>query len=207
MVRAFANSFDQSVVNKLNEWAHDHAVLVQVAKVATWFGNGLTLTVIVLAAVTVLVTRRHRWPAIYLATAASAGGLLNSLLKDLIGRSRPIVEHPILTIGSRSFPSGHAMSSTVIYGALLLVFLPVIPRRWQPAVMAATVTLVLAIGTSRVVLGVHYPSDVVAGHVIGLAVLLGCTFIFSSRRKVTLAVERPRGTGRALAGACRARRG
>jgi undecaprenyl-diphosphatase len=165
---------------------------VRAAEFATWFGNTLTLTVIVIAVVTVLVARRHAWSAIYVAATASAGGLLNSALKELVGRARPIVEHPITTVGSMSFPSGHAMSSTVIYGALLIVVLPVIPKRWQPAAVAATATLVLAIGASRVVLGVHFPSDVVAGHVVGLAVLLGFTHLLSARRPVTISGEHPR---------------
>jgi undecaprenyl-diphosphatase len=84
------------------------------------------------------------------------------------------------------------MSSTVIYGALLIVFLPLVPKRWKSGTIAVTVTLVLAVGASRVVLGVHFPSDVAAGHVIGLAVLTGCTFLFSARKSITFVGERRR---------------
>src|ERR1700694_4347376 len=110
MIHVIAESFDQSVVNTINEWANDHRALVQTAKVATWFGNSLTLTGIVIAAVVALLVRRHGLPALYLSAAASVGGLLNSTLKALVGRARPVVEHPIAVADGKSFPSGHAMS-------------------------------------------------------------------------------------------------
>ena len=84
------------------------------------------------------------------------------------------------TAHGKSFPSGHSMSSLVAYGALLLVFLPSDPqaqRRVWLAVGAAT--LVLAIGFSRLALGVHYITDVLGGFVLGAAWLIGSTAIFS----------------------------
>jgi undecaprenyl-diphosphatase len=110
--------------------------------------------------------------------------LANSALKEVVGRARPVVEHPVAMATGKSFPSGHAMSSTVIYGVLLVVFLPMIPSRWQRAVIAATVVLVLAIGASRVALGVHYPSDVAAGHLLGVALVVGSTAVFSRRVRI-----------------------
>jgi undecaprenyl-diphosphatase len=76
------------------------------------------------------------------------------------------------------------MSSTVVYGVLLVVFLPTIPKRWQPAALAVTVVLVLAIGASRVGLGVHYPTDVAAGHLLGVALVVGSTARFSARLRI-----------------------
>jgi undecaprenyl-diphosphatase len=154
---------------------------VRFLEIITWFGNALTLSVIVIAGLIVLLVRGRRWPALYVAVAASVGGWANSTLKEVVGRARPLVEHPVAVATGRSFPSGHATSSTVIYGVLLVVFLPLIPKRWQPAAIAATVTLVLAIGASRVGLGVHYPSDVAVGHVLGVALVVGSTALFSAK--------------------------
>src|SRR6266545_1865210 len=67
------------------------------------------------------------------------------LLLLLVGRLRPMVAEPVATAPGNSFPSGHALGSIVAYGALLLVFLPIIPRRFRGATIAATVALVVAI--------------------------------------------------------------
>lgn len=150
-------------------------------EIITWFGNSLTLTAVVIAAVIVLLVRGRRWPALYVALTATLGGLANSALKEVVGRSRPVVEHPVAVATGYSFPSGHAMSSTVTYGVLLVVYLPLIARRWQRWTISATATLVLAIGASRVALGVHFPSDVVAGHLLGAALVVGSTALFSAK--------------------------
>jgi undecaprenyl-diphosphatase len=174
----------------VNDRVHGSDGLVGLFKIITWFGNSLTLTVIVIAAVIALLVRGRRWPALYIAATASVGGWANSTLKELVGRARPVVAHPVAVAGGYSFPSGHAMSSTVIYGVLLVVFLPLVAKRWQPVAIATTIVLVLAIGLSRVALGVHYPSDVAAGHFLGLGLVLGSTALFSAR--VTSVGDRPR---------------
>jgi undecaprenyl-diphosphatase len=103
---------------------------------------------------------------------------MSTLVKVLVDRPRPEVDHPIATAFGKSFPSGHALSSTVVFGALLLTFLPVLSRRWRHVAVAFTVVLVLAIGASRLLLGVHFVSDVVGGYVLGIAWLLTATAIF-----------------------------
>jgi undecaprenyl-diphosphatase len=87
------------------------------------------------------------------------------------------------------------MSSTVVYGALLLVFLPLVARRLRPALIAAVALLVGAIGFSRLALGVHYISDVLGGYVLGLAWLAASVAAFSTWR-----VERGRPPVDALEG-------
>lgn len=181
MIGASSSGIDQSVVNWFNDRAHASTALVRAAEVVTWFGNALVLTVIVLIAAVVLLARRQRWSALFVAATASVGGLVNSGVKEFVGRARPVVEHPVAIAMGKSFPSGHALSSTVVYGVLLVVFLPVVPKRWQAVAIATTATLVLAIGVSRVVLGVHYPSDVVVGHLLGLALVIGSTALFSAK--------------------------
>jgi len=99
-------------------------------------------------------------------------------VKILVDRPRPVVDHPVATAWGKSFPSGHAMSSTVTYGALLLTFLPVLPGRRRAAAVVATAALVLVIGSSRLILGVHFLTDVIGGYVLGLAWLLGATAAF-----------------------------
>jgi len=109
----------------------------------------------------------------------SLGGVLDTIVKLAVDRSRPSLVDPVATAFGKSFPSGHAMMSTIVYGALLLAFVPVIARRRRAAVIEAAMVLVLVIGFSRLALGVHYVSDVLGGYVLGLAWLTASTAAFS----------------------------
>jgi undecaprenyl-diphosphatase len=79
------------------------------------------------------------------------------------------VPTPVAAAPGNSFPSGHALDSTVFCGVMLLVCLPIIPRRLRRLAMALVIALVVTIGVSRVALGVHYPSDVAGGWLLGVA--------------------------------------
>ncbi|MEY2422149.1 MAG: hypothetical protein QOI95_2216 [Acidimicrobiaceae bacterium] len=170
---------DGSVANRLNDWVHNSPTVVRVLDVITNIGKPITLFVLVTAAVIYLLWRRRIRLALYLVVTSVVGGLIDTAVKVLVNRPRPVVDHPIASALGKSFPSGHAMSSTVTYGALALVFLPVLPRRWRPVGLCGVVLLVLAIGTSRLFLGVHFVSDVVGGFVLGLAWLAASTAAFS----------------------------
>lgn len=116
--------------------------------------------------------------ALFIVTTAIVGGLVDTAVKVLVNRPRPEFEDQIAHALGKSFPSGHAMSSTVVYGALLLAFLPVVPRRRRRWVVGAYVLLVLAIAATRLALGVHFLSDVVGGIVLGVAWLTGSVAAF-----------------------------
>ncbi|SFS19155.1 undecaprenyl-diphosphatase [Dyella sp. OK004] len=102
---------------------------------------------------------------------------LTSGIKALIERPRPLHNHGFVTESGWSFPSGHALGSMVFYGMLAYVLLRLLPTRWHRAVIFTTVLLVGLIGISRVLLQVHYLSDVVAGYAFGLVWLLLCISI------------------------------
>ncbi|MEY2461112.1 MAG: hypothetical protein QOG30_2942 [Acidimicrobiaceae bacterium] len=172
-------TLDASVANRLNDWVHNSPTALRVLDLITNIGKPITLFVIVTAAVVYLLWRRRIRLALYLVVTSVVGGLIDTAVKILVNRPRPVVDHPIATALGKSFPSGHAMSSTVTYGALALVFLPVLPRRWRPVALGFVVVLVLAIGSSRLFLGVHFVSDVIGGFVLGLAWLAASTAAFS----------------------------
>ena len=101
------------------------------------------------------------------------GMLLNLGLKDLFQRTRPVFQDPLVQIATYSFPSGHAVASTVFYGALcVLVFAHTRSRAARAAACAVAVTMVLLVCFSRVYLGAHFPGDVLAGVAVGTLCLL-----------------------------------
>jgi undecaprenyl-diphosphatase len=170
--------FDGRTEVVVNDAVHASRPIVVVAEVLSFIGRPSTLAVLVAVAACFLVgRRRHRLLAFLLATTIT-GSILNTATKLLVNRTRPTVLHPITHASGKSFPSGHAMGSLVVYGALLLVFLPVIPRRARPLAVSGTAALVLLIGASRLVLGVHYLSDVIGGFVLGGAWLATATAAF-----------------------------
>ena len=125
---------------------------------------------IVLGAVTVwLVAQRRHQVAAFVAVTSLGSPVLNGLLKDLVHRPRPVLARPVDDVSGWSFPSGHAQSATVGCAVLLVVFLPSLGRVASRWAVAGAVAIVAAVALSRMALGVHYPSDVVAAVLCGLA--------------------------------------
>jgi undecaprenyl-diphosphatase len=173
---------DHNAAADTNSLIAGHAPLVAAVKAVTWLGSdGVLWTVIGVAAIVLALRRRWRLAAYLLITGAGAL-VLDPVLKSLVGRLRPVVAHPIAHGTGNSFPSGHSLGSIVCYGAVLLVFLPAVRGRWRTVFIAGTVTLVALIGVSRILLGVHYLSDVVGAWAVGIAWLGLATFAFELTR-------------------------
>lgn len=98
------------------------------------------------------------------------GELLNLGLKQIFQRPRPVVPEPLVHLSTYSFPSGHAVASTLFYAAVCaLVLQRTQSRGWRIAAVSGAVSMVLLVGFSRVYLGAHYVSDVLAGIAVGVA--------------------------------------
>ncbi len=140
----------------------------------------------VLIAVTLAVRRRSWLPVVLMAIATAGSVLITVLGKDLVGRARPplsLAVPPLET--SPSFPSGHALNATVVLGlAAYLVMLGRRHLRSKVLVASAVVVFVIAMGLSRVWLGHHWLTDVMAGWLVGLAWL--AAVVTGHRVKVTL---------------------
>jgi undecaprenyl-diphosphatase len=149
---------------------HRTAGLTTVAEQATALGSGVVLVVVVVVGSAFLWLTRHRHSAYLLLASFFGAWLLNMMLKDVFERPRPLVVPHLTSVASASFPSGHAMSSMAAYGAIaLLVTRLEDSHRARLLSWGLAAVLVLAIGASRVYLGVHYPSDVLGGYAAGLA--------------------------------------
>lgn len=154
---------------------HSHAGPpgTEVAEVVTMLGGVIVLAGISCVAVGLLASRGLRQEAILVVLAVVGAQALTGVLKTIFRRERPTFEDPVTTAGYFSFPSGHALTAIAVYGAIASI---VALRLRAPALRAACLAgaglLVAAIGFSRLYLGVHYLSDVLAGWSMGLAWLL-----------------------------------
>lgn len=170
---------DTSAANHLHGWVRESPVAVEILEIVTFLGDPVWFYVIVTLAAIHCFRRHHLRLVVYLATTTLLGGLVDTLVKVLVNRDRPSLENPVASAHGKSFPSGHAMTSTVAYGALLLVYLPVLPRAWRKWFVVAYAVVVGSVAFSRLALGVHYISDVLGGIVLGLAWLALSTAAFS----------------------------
>jgi len=170
---------DRSVATGLHGWLRDHESFAVLLKVVTAIGTFAGLGTLVVVGAVVLLRSERRRLMVFLLTATVGGWVLNNGVKLAVGRQRPTFDDPFTTARGLSFPSGHAMSSTVVLGALLLVFLPAARASRRTPTVVAVIGLVLLIGFTRLALGVHYLTDVVAGFVLGAAWLTACVAIFS----------------------------
>lgn len=155
----------------------------------SWMGDGWPRSVIAAAFVMMLMLRKMLRPASYiLYTAIGIAALNGWVLKPLLARARPdIVDRLVQVPESFSLPSGHAANSAAVYGAIALISTVLWWRKRQRrAIWAGAATLVFLIGLSRVWLGVHWPSDVVAGWLVGA----GWTFLLAALLRPVLARTR-----------------
>ncbi|KKK07451.1 phosphatase PAP2 family protein [Micromonospora sp. HK10] len=165
---------DHEAAEWFNNLVAPHHPLVTVLQAVTDLGGRPVLIWLVTIAVVSLLIRRQSRLAVYLIITGVGGLILDPSLKALVGRLRPVVDVPVAQAPGNSFPSGHALGSFVAYGALLLVFLPAMAPRWRKPAIAGVGVLVLLIGLTRIALGVHFVSDVLAGWLLG-ALWLGIT--------------------------------
>ncbi len=146
----------------------------------TSLGSAPVLALFVLAVAGSLVVRRQLHALALLIVATIGGEGLNLLLKDYFDRPRPDVALHLANVSSPSFPSGHAMESAVIYFTLAALLARLVePRRLKLYFLGLAALFSFLVGLSRVYLGVHYPSDVLAGWTAGLAWALLCWTVAS----------------------------
>lgn len=146
----------------------------------TALGGVSILTVLTVIVAGYLLVARKAATAAFVIVAITGGALLSTSLKSLFHRPRPDLVAHLVDVNSTSFPSGHAMNSAVVYltlGALLAR--THLERPTRVYILGVAIMLTLSIGFSRVYLGVHWPSDVIAGWIVGAFWAALCSVIAS----------------------------
>lgn len=157
---------------RVADWLHGRATdpFTDAFRVITTFGNFVTLLVVTVLAVAFLWRRRRPTDAMFVALAFLGAQVLSSGMKLGFRRERPFFPDPLATESTFSFPSGHSLVSLAVYGSIALLLAQQVRRpAWRILLFAGTALLVLAIGFSRLYLGVHFLSDVLAGFAAGTA--------------------------------------
>jgi undecaprenyl-diphosphatase len=171
--RAVGGSFDQSLLialrtpgdlaDPVGSWALEEAV-----RDITALGSFAVLTLVTVLSLGFLIASKRYAEATTLAVTAVVGQILSETLKAFVGRPRPDLVAHIVDTTSASFPSGHSMMSAAIYltiGAMLARVQP--QRRLKTYIHVVALLLTVMVGMSRVYLGVHWPTDVLAGWCLG----------------------------------------
>ena len=161
--------FDDSVLLWMNR--HASPALTDFALNVTALGAGTVVWLVVIVASVFLWSSRHRWSVALLWVAILGSGLINSVMKLFFNRPRPqLFPWRAPYAGLSSFPSGHSMTSMVCYATLAYLVARLEPNRFlRRFTFGVTALIVVLIGLSRMYLGVHYPTDVLAGFTMGLA--------------------------------------
>jgi len=163
--------------SEISAWLHTHArqPITTAMFVVTTFGSTQWVSWLAAAFITYFIVRRRFYWMLAFASSIFGGMLLNKLLKYFFHRTRPFFQDPLLSLTSYSFPSGHTMMATVLYGVIATYLLSrTNDLRQRLLIILAAATLILLIAFSRVYLGAHYLTDVLGAMAEGLAWLSLC---------------------------------
>jgi undecaprenyl-diphosphatase len=158
-------------------WFHAHLThtFVSVLRAFTEFGSSEWIGVVLFLLVVFFIWKRW-WPSLVTLIVAVPGGmLLNELIKILVHRPRPFLAGWFVDWSGYSFTSGHTIGATLLYGQLALFILPAMKaRHWRTLTVSSAALLIALVGFSRIALGAHFLSDVLAAIFFGIVWLAFC---------------------------------
>jgi membrane-associated phospholipid phosphatase len=199
-ILGLANPF-QSTDQGVATWFHERLTpaVASVLNTLTEFGSGESIGIVVFVLVVFFVWKRW-WPSLVtLLVAVPCGMLLNEWLKLAVHRQRPFVEGAFVDWSGYSFASGHTIGATLLYGQILLFVLPLLKtRHLRLLCIFSAAALVLLVGFTRIALGAHFLTDVLAAMFFGIIWLILCTVLGKSVRRRTVASVVPVARGAEL---------
>ncbi len=168
--------FDQTIIHFIQ--GLECKQLTSVMKFFTQIGSFSSIMMIFLLVSVILVLYKSKLNMFIFGIVVLGTPLLNEMLKQAFQRSRPYL-HRLIEIGGYSFPSGHSMNAASLFGVLAYFLWKHVPSKaGRTAVLSISGLLILMIGGSRIYLGVHYPSDVIAGYLVSISWLLAVIWVF-----------------------------
>ena len=168
---------------KLRFWVYEQRspLLSAIFIPVTYVGNWQTITV--LAAILLAVPKTRKNIGLPFALISLSSTIVYKIVKGVFERPRPELDVRLIPQGGYSFPSGHSMNCIVCFGILIYLIRRYCPNRSIANILTVLLTLlIIGIGTSRVYVGVHFPTDVLGGWSLGLAFLLGAILILEKIR-------------------------
>ncbi|MDR7240564.1 phosphatase PAP2 family protein [Neobacillus drentensis] len=155
--------FDRNIIAAIQ--GLESPLLTKVMKFFTFIGSTpVVIVLIILLIIFLYKVLNHRLELILLISAIIGSAVLNQILKQIFHRIRPNF-HRLIDISGYSFPSGHAMNAFTVYVIISFLLWRHIPSKWGRSLLICISTvMILAIGISRIYLGVHYPSDIIGGY-------------------------------------------
>ena len=172
-------AFDESI----RHWVYDHRspLLSAIFIPVTYMGNWQTITILAAILLAIPATRKNIGLPFGLISLSST--VIYKLVKGVFQRPRPELDVRLIPQGGYSFPSGHSMNCIVCFGILIYLIRRYCPNRKAANILSVLLgLLIIGIGTSRVYVGVHFPTDVLGGWSLGLAFLLASIIMLEKIR-------------------------
>lgn len=173
---------DEHTASYLHEHATGHPVVIRTLLRVSEVGGPTPFRILIAVVALVLWVRGARRLALWAASTMIAGAVLDVGLKTLVDRTRPHLPNPFAHAPGASFPSGHALTSALACGIVVLILLPLLPAAGRVIAWVVGALVVFAVGYSRVALGVHWVTDVVGAWLLAVALLAASVSAFQTWR-------------------------
>lgn len=160
--------FDLKIISYIQSLENEYLTVFY--KMITIIADIYQSAIITILLVTFLYFKKHYREALFLAITMTTCGLAMPLLKNIFRRERPNF-YRLIEISGYSFPSGHTTSATTMYLTLAIILLSIMKKLNKYFVFSIAVLGIVIIGSSRIYLGVHYPTDVMAGICLGISIV------------------------------------
>lgn len=175
---SFLKPLDNTIINFIQ--GLENPMLTSIYLNTTNIADMKQSTIITAMIVIILFARKFKREALFLTLTMGTCGIVMAFIKTIFNRPRPNI-HRLVELNSLSFPSGHSTSATILYLSLALIFIKLMKKNAYIPILAA-IAGILFIVSSRIYLGVHYPTDTIAGMFLGSAIVLIYNLIYYSRK-------------------------
>ena len=175
---SFLKPLDNTIINFIQ--GLENPMLTSIYLNTTNIADMKQSTIITAIIVIILFASKFKREALFLTLTMGTCGIVMSFIKTIFNRPRPNI-HRLVELNSLSFPSGHSTSATILYLSLALIFIKLMKKNTYIPILVA-IAGILFIVSSRIYLGVHYPTDTIAGMSLGSAIVLIYNLIYYSRK-------------------------